>query len=333
MSIIVQKYGGTSVENKEKLEKVCENIIKYKNKKNKIVVIVSAQGNTTDELVKKANTYAKSPNKRDLDLLLATGEIQTISLLSIILNEKGYDTISLTGEQAGILSDSEYGRATIKSIYTNNILNHLENDKIVVIAGFQAVDKLGNITTLGRGGSDLSAVAIACALKAKKCEIYSDIDGIYSADPRIIPKAKLLKNISYNEMLEAATAGAKVLHNRSVNVGKKNKMPIIVKNSQKNSKGSIVDDISENKIDSKELTNNFEDYSVKFITKKDNISKICIVGDMVMSNKDAIINIFNIANKENVTIYMISFSELAINIIVDSDKSTRFMQKLHDALI
>lgn len=333
MSIIVQKYGGTSVENKEKLEKVCENIIKYKNKKNKIVVIVSAQGNTTDELVKKANTYAKSPNKRDLDLLLATGEIQTISLLSIMLNEKGYDTISLTGEQAGILSDSEYGRATIKSIYTNNILNHLENDKIVVIAGFQAVDKLGNITTLGRGGSDLSAVAIACALKAKKCEIYSDIDGIYSADPRIIPKAKLLKNISYNEMLEAATAGAKVLHNRSVNVGKKNKMPIIVKNSQKNSKGSIVDDISENKIDSKELTNNFEDYSVKFITKKDNISKICIVGDMVMSNKDAIINIFNIANKENVTIYMISFSELAINIIVDSDKSTRFMQKLHDALI
>ena len=333
MSIIVQKYGGTSVENKEKLEKVCENIIKYKNKKNKIVVIVSAQGNTTDELVKKANTYAKSPNKRDLDLLLATGEIQTISLLSIILNEKGYDTISLTGEQAGILSDSEYGRATIKSIYTNNILNHLENDKIVVIAGFQAVDKLGNITTLGRGGSDLSAVAIACALKAKKCEIYSDIDGIYSADPRIVPKAKLLKNISYNEMLEAATAGAKVLHNRSVNVGKKNKMPIIVKNSQKNSKGSIVDDISENKIDSKELTNNFEDYSVKFITKKDNISKICIVGDMVMSNKDAIINIFNIANKENVTIYMISFSELAINIIVDSDKSTIFMQKLHDALI
>lgn len=333
MSIIVQKYGGTSVENKEKLEKVCDNIIKYKNKKNKLVVIVSAQGNTTDELVKKANEYAKFPNKRDLDLLLATGEIQTISLLSIMLNEKGYATISLTGEQAGILSDSEYGRATIKSIYTNNILNHLDDGKIVVIAGFQAADKLGNITTLGRGGSDLSAVAIACALKAKKCEIYSDIDGIYSADPRIIPKAKLLKNISYNEMLEAATAGAKVLHNRSVNVGKKNKMPIIVKNSQKNSRGSIVKDISQDNINQKELPDNFEDYSVKFITKKDNISKICIVGDMVMSNKDAIINIFNIANEENVTIYMISFSELAINIIVDSDKSTRFMQKLHDALI
>lgn len=333
MNIIVQKYGGSSVENKEKLEKICDNIIAYKNKKNKVVVVVSAQGNTTDDLLKKANEYASFPNKRDLDLLLTTGEIQTISLLSMMLNEKGYDTVALTGEQAGILSDSEYGKATIKSIYTNNILNYLNNDKIVVVAGFQAVDKLGNITTLGRGGSDLSAVAIACALKAKKCEIYSDIDGIYSADPRIISKAKLLKNISYNEMLEAATAGAKVLHNRSVNVGKKNKMPIIVKNSQKQSKGSIVEDtlLTTNTISNS--TDAFEDYSIKFITKKDNISKICIVGDMVMSNKDAIINIFNVANEEGVTIYMISFSELAINVIVDSNKATKFMRKLHEVLI
>ena len=332
MNIIVQKYGGSSVANKEKLEKVCENIIAYKNKKCKLVIVVSAQGNTTDTLVKKANEYANFPNKRDLDLLLTTGELQSIALLSMMLNEKGYNTISLTGEQAGILSDSEYGKATIKSIYTNNILNHLNNDKIVVVAGFQAVDKLGNITTLGRGGSDLSAVAIACALKAKKCEIYSDIDGIYSADPRIIPKAKLLKNISYNEMLEAATAGAKVLHNRSVNVGKKNKMPIIVKNSQKNSTGSIVEDVTLSNLSSA-TSEDFEDYSVKFITKKDNISKICIVGDMVMSNKNTIINIFNIANQERITIYMISFSELAINIIVDSQKATKFMKKLHDSLI
>lgn len=333
MNIIVQKYGGSSVENKEKLEKICDNIIAYKNKKNKVVVVVSAQGNTTDDLLKKANEYASFPNKRDLDLLLTTGEIQTISLLSMMLNEKGYDTVALTGEQAGILSDSEYGKATIKSIYTNNILNYLNNDKIVVVAGFQAVDKLGNITTLGRGGSDLSAVAIACALKAKKCEIYSDIDGIYSADPRIISKAKLLKNISYNEMLEAATAGAKVLHNRSVNVGKKNKMPIIVKNSQKQSKGSIVEDTLFTTNTISNSTDAFEDYSIKFITKKDNISKICIVGDMVMSNKDAIINIFNVANEEGVTIYMISFSELAINVIVDSNKATRFMRKLHEVLI
>lgn len=334
MNIIVQKYGGSSVENKEKLERICDNIISYNRKNIKIVVVVSAQGKTTDNLLKKASEYTTVQNKRDLDLLLSTGEIQTASLLSMMLNEKGYDTISLTGEQAGILSDSAYGNATIKSIYKNNILNYLNDDKIVVVAGFQAVDKLGNITTLGRGGSDLSAVAIACALKAKKCEIYSDIDGIYSADPRIIPKAKLLKNISYNEMLEAATAGAKVLHNRSVNVGKKNKMPIVVKNSQKDTKGSTVEDVLVNNLSSiKTQTDAFEDYSIKFITKKDDISKICIVGDMVMSNKEAIITIFNLASEENVTIYMISFSELAINIVVDESKAVSFMKKLHDALI
>lgn len=339
MNIIVQKYGGTSVENKEKLEKVCENIISYKDRNNDIVVVVSAQGKTTDNLVKTAYTYSDSPNKRDYDLLLSTGELQTIALLSMMLNDKGYPTISLTGEQAGILSNSDYGKATIQNIYENNILKHLKDGKIVVVAGFQAVDKLGNITTLGRGGSDLSAVAIACALKANKCEIYSDIDGIYSADPRIIPSAKLLDNISYNEMLEAASAGAKVLHNRSVNVAKKNNMKIIVKNAQKKSRGSVVEnkDLVTNTLHihdtDKKSCDNFEDYDVKFITKKDDISKICIIGDMVMSNKDVVITIFNIANKEGITIYMISFSELSINIIVDSSKATLFMQKLHETLI
>lgn len=333
MNIIVQKYGGTSVENKEKLEKVCENIIEYKNNNHDVVVVVSAQGKTTDNLVKTAYTYSDTPNKRDYDLLLSTGELQTIALLSMMLNDKGYPTISLTGEQAGILSDSDFGKATIQTIYENNILKYLQDGKIVVVAGFQAVDKLGNITTLGRGGSDLSAVAIACALKAEICEIYSDIDGIYSADPRIIPNAKLLDNISYNEMLEAATAGAKVLHNRSVNVAKKNNMKVIVKNSQKKSRGSIVEktDLIPNNLNLEH--NNFEDYAVKFITKKDDVSKICIIGDMVMSNKDAVINIFNIANQEGITIYMISFSELSINLIVDSDKATSFMKKLHEILI
>lgn len=334
MNIIVQKYGGTSVENKEKLEKVCNNIINYRsNKKRELVVVVSAQGNTTDTLLKKAKEYSITQNKRDLDLLLSTGEIQTASLLSMMLNDKGYEAVALTGEQAGILSDTTYGNATIKCIYPNNILNHLKNSKIVIVAGFQAVDKLGNITTLGRGGSDLSAVAIACALKAKRCEIYSDIDGIYSADPRIIPKAKLLKNISYSEMLEAASAGAKVLHNRSVNVGKKNKISIIVKNSQQKSQGSTINEDKKDFIERVKSNNDFEDYSIKFITKKDDISKICIVGDMVMSNKEAIIKIFNIAYEENVTIFMISFSELAINLIVEKEKSINFMKRLHDELI
>lgn len=334
MNIIVQKYGGTSVESKEKMEKICENIISYKLKNSKLVVVVSAQGKTTDELLKKAGDYTTIQSKRELDLLLSTGEIQSASLLSMMLNEKGFESVALTGQQAGILSDSTYGSANIKDIYKENIMKYLNNDVIVVVAGFQASDKLGNITTLGRGGSDLSAVAIACALKAKKCEIYSDIDGIYSADPRIITKAKLLKNISYDEMLEAATAGAKVLHNRSVNIGKKNNVPITVKNSQKDTEGSTVKEMLKDDIlVSNNKPNDFEDFSVKFITKKDDISKICIVGDMVMSNKEVVIKIFNVASKENTQIYMISFSEMAINIIVDKDKSISFMKALHKELI
>ena len=334
MNIIVQKYGGTSVESKEKMEKICENIISYKLKNSKLVVVVSAQGKTTDELLKKAGDYTTIQSKRELDLLLSTGEIQSASLLSMMLNEKGFESVALTGQQAGILSDSTYGSANIKDIYKENIMKYLNNDVIVVVAGFQASDKLGNITTLGRGGSDLSAVAIACALKAKKCEIYSDIDGLYSADPRIITKAKLLKNISYDEMLEAATAGAKVLHNRSVNIGKKNNVPITVKNSQKDTEGSTVKEMLKDDIlVQSNKPNDFEDFSVKFITKKDDISKICIVGDMVMSNKEVVIKIFNVASKENTQIYMISFSEMAINIIVDKDKSISFMKALHKELI
>lgn len=324
MDIIVQKYGGTSVEDKEKLEKICDRVISYKNKGINLVVVVSAMGKTTDKLILKAKEFSSSPTKRELDLLLTTGEIQTVALLSMMLNEKGYKTLGLTGQQAGIISDSTYGNATIKSVYTENILNHINNDCIVIVAGFQAVDRFGNITTLGRGGSDLSAVALASALNAKKCEIYSDIDGVFSADPKIIPRAKLLKKISYNEMLEAASAGAKVLHNRSVHMGKKNNMPIFVKNALTNSRGTIVNE------NPKE---DFENYKVKFITKKDNISKISIIGDMVMTNKDTVHKIFDLASKEQITIYMITFSELSLNLIVDKEVAEEFMKKLHYELI
>lgn len=337
MKIVVQKYGGTSVATQEKLETICKNIISHIKDNEKLVIVVSAQGNTTDTLIKKASEITKSPKKRELDLLITTGEIQTVAYLSLMLNEKGYKAIGLTGEQAGILSDSTYGNATIKTIYTDNILNHLNDDKIVVVAGFQAVDEMGNITSLGRGGSDLTAVAIASALKASRCEIYSDIDGIFSADPRIISKAKLLKNISYEEMLEAASAGAKILHNRSVNIGKKHNIPIHVKNAEDSKKtGSVVEKIFKQDIDNiknKKDEKDFEDYEIKFITKKDDVSKISIVGDMIMSNKEAIIKIFNIAYEENITIYMISFSELAISVIIEKEKSKIFMEKLHEALI
>lgn len=324
MSIVVQKYGGSSVENKEKLETICNRIIEEKNNNNDIVVIVSAQGKTTNNLIEKANEYISNDSKiekKDLDFLLSTGEMQTASLLSLMLNSKGYNSVCLTGAQAGIITDSNFGNAKIIDIISENILSHLNENKIVIITGFQGMDRLGNITTLGRGGSDLSAVAIACALNSQKCEIFSDIDGIFSADPKVISNSKLLDEISYDEMLEASSAGAKVLHNRSVNLAKEYDLMINSKCTFTNSQGSKVQ---------KRVK---EDFDIHFITKKDDISKICIVGPMMLSNREAISKIFKIASEENIEIYMISFSELAINIVVDTSKSQYFMQKLHETLI
>lgn len=329
MDIIVQKYGGTSVESKNKLEIVCNKIIEYSKKKLGLVIVVSAQGKTTNELIETALEYSKKPSKRELDLLLTTGELKTVALLSMMLNEKGYPSIGLTGEQAGIITDSNYGNAKIKTIYSENITKHLKEGLIVVVAGFQGIDKFGNITTLGRGGSDLSAVALASQLKAKRCEIYTDVDGIYTADPRVIKKSKLLKHISYDEMLEAATAGAKVLHNRSVNVSKKYDLKIQVRNSSSSKVGSIVSSKFDEEFEGKDM----EENNVKFLTKNDNVSKITIIGDMLITNKDIAYNIFSIANEENVQIYMISFSELSINLIVDSPKAEDFMKLLHKRLV
>lgn len=324
MNVIVQKYGGTSLENKEKLDFICGNIIKYKKIYKNVVVVVSAQGKTTDNLLKKAYTYSKNPDKKALDMLLSTGEMESASLLCMMLIEKGFDSVCLTGYQAGIVSNSDFGNAKIKNIYENNILKHLKENKIVIITGFQASDRFGNITTLGRGGSDLSAVAIASAIKAKKCEIYTDVDGVFSGDPKIIKKAKLIKSISYNEMLEAASSGAKVMHNRSIMVAKKSNIPVFVKNSQKekNNLGTKI----ENKQD-------IEKYSVKMVSKSSNVSKITIIGQMLMTNTDVISKLFEIAKEENIVIYMISFSEVAINIIVDETVADSFINKIHDTFI
>lgn len=325
MNIIVQKYGGSSVENKEKLEKICDNIASCKKKKNDLVVVVSAQGKTTDNLINISKSYLNvNPNKRELDLLLSTGEIQTVALLSMMLNEKGFDTIGLTGEQAGIISDSTYGNAKIKCIYKDSLLNYLKEGKIVIVAGFQAIDKLGNITTLGRGGSDLSAVAIASVLNAKKCEIYTDVDGVFSADPKVVKNARLLKKVSYDEMLEASSLGAKVMHNRAVSLGKKYKLPIIVKNSQKNTHGSTIQE---------KETESLEENTPKFITKKDNLSKISIVGNMIMSDQNLATRVFELARANDVYIEMISINELSLSIVINSTKVDEFINILHDELI
>lgn len=328
MNIIVQKYGGTSVANKEKLEDVCAKIINTYNKKNGVVVVVSAQGNTTDVLVNKAKEYTENDYDREMDLLLSTGEIQTVALLTMMLKDKGYNAVALTGEQAGIITNGDYGNAKIVKVLKENIEKYIYDGNIVVIAGFQGVDKFGNINTLGRGGSDLSAVAVAVALDAKECQIYTDVDGVYTADPKVVKNAKLLKNMSYDEILEAATAGAKVLHNRSVGVGRIYNMPIKVRNTCSDKEGTLVTEV---KYDDKGET--LENYGVKMITKNDKVSKITIIGDSLISYPDEFNKIFGLAAENKVQILMISFSEIAINIVVKEEVSEQFINILHQHLI
>jgi len=266
MSIIVQKFGGSSVADTDKLFSVCDKIIEEYNNENEVVVIVSAQGKTTDNLIKETKEISDNISKRELDVLLTTGEQKTISKLCMCLNEKGYKAVSLTGWQIPIITDNINGNARIKSIDNTRILKELENKNIVVIAGFQGIDEENNITTFGRGGSDTTAVAIAASLRADRCDIYTDVDGIYSSDPRVIKEVKKIDKISYDEMLELASMGAKVLHNRCVEIGKKYDVPIAVKSSmEKNTKGTlVVQDI------------NMEELCIKGIAKDDNIISFII---------------------------------------------------------
>ncbi len=323
MDIVVQKYGGSSVANKEKLELVMKKIISAVKQGNKVVVVVSAQGKTTDGLINKANEYCEKTYNKEMDLLLSTGEIQTVALLTMMLKNKGYDAVGLTGGQAGIITDSNFSTARIKMVMKENITKYLESGKIVVVAGFQGIDKFGNITTLGRGGSDLSAVAIAASLRAARCEIYTDVDGVFSTDPNIINSAKLINNISYDEMLEAATAGAKVLHNRSVSLAKKYKLNVNVKNTRGEHVGTIVTDTE----------NISEEYNPKVLAIQKGLARITIIGEQMYSNVEYISKIYDVAKENNVVIYMLSFSEVAINIIVAESMSNDFANALHGKFI
>ena len=240
MGIIVQKFGGSSVADNERLLNVCKHIINEYNKNNKVVVVVSAQGKTTDKLVSEENEISKNPDKREHDVLVSTGEQITIAKLAIYLKELGYDAISYTGWQIPIVTDEIYGNANIIDIKTNKILEQLENNKIVVVAGFQGINKEGDITTLGRGGSDTTAVALACYLNANKLYIYTDVDGVYSEDPNVNPNAIKYETITYDKMIEMAKNGAKVLHTKCVEMAKENNVPIIVKSTFIENDGTIV---------------------------------------------------------------------------------------------
>jgi len=238
--LIVQKFGGTSVGDLDRIESVAKRVAKSKDMGNDIVVVVSAMSGETNKLISYANHFSKSPNKREMDMLLSSGERVTSSLLSIALNEMGYEAIALTGRQAGMITDNVHTGARIEKIDTSRMKKALGENKIIIVAGFQGIDRDGNVTTLGRGGSDLSAVAIAGALNADLCEIYTDVDGVYTTDPRIEPKAKKIEKISYDEMLEFASMGAKVLQNRSVELAKKLNVNLVTRSSFNENEGTLI---------------------------------------------------------------------------------------------
>lgn len=231
--IIVQKFGGTSVADTAKIKNVAKTVIREKENGNDVVVVVSAMGHTTDYLVKMAKELSPSPSGREMDMLLSTGEGVSIALLAMAIQSFGYDAVSFNAMQIGIMTENVHSKARIVNIKTEKLKKNLQEGKIIVVAGFQGVTEDGEITTLGRGGSDTSAVALAAALNAERCDIYTDVEGVYTTDPRIVPKATRLEEISYEEMLELAHAGANVLHPRSVETAKQFNVPLRVRSSFK----------------------------------------------------------------------------------------------------
>ncbi|MCW2278454.1 aspartate kinase [Heliophilum fasciatum] len=245
MAIIVQKFGGSSVATPERIMRVARRVVETKEAGNQVIVIVSAMGDSTDDLIALAKAITDKPQAREMDMLLATGEIVSISLLAMAIDKLGHGVVSLTGSQGGILTEEVHGKAKIMEVNPERIHAELDNGNIVIVAGFQGVTEAGEITTLGRGGSDTTAVAIAAAMQADVCEIFTDVDGIYTTDPRIVPKARKLSTITYDEMLELASLGAQVLHPRSVELGKEYGVPIHVRSSFNHNPGTLVQEVSD----------------------------------------------------------------------------------------
>ncbi len=240
MALVVQKYGGSSVADAEKIKNVARRIAATRDKGDEVVVVVSAMGDTTDDLIQLARQINPRPPERELDLLLSTGEVVSCTLMAMALNYAGYKAVSLTGAQAGIETDTSHSKARILRLEPKRVVRELERGNIVVVAGFQGVTRDMDVTTLGRGGSDTTAVALAAALKAQRCEIYTDVEGVYTADPRIVPEARKLKEIGYEEMLELATLGAKVMHSRAVELGQLYNVPILVASSFTDAPGTMI---------------------------------------------------------------------------------------------
>jgi aspartate kinase len=293
MALIVQKYGGTSVANTDRIKNVAARVAKYHAQGDKVVVVVSAMSGVTDNLIKLAKDIMPLPNEREMDMLLATGEQQTIALTAIALHNLGLKAVSLTGAQAGIVTDGVHTKAKIHNITPKQVHEKLDAGHVVIVAGFQGETSEGQITTLGRGGSDLTAIALAAALKAELCQIYTDVDGVYTADPRIVPTAKKLPEISYDEMLELASLGAKVMQSRSVEFAKKFGVVFEVRSSLNDNPGTIV----------KEETKSMEDVVIRGVSLDKNQAKVTLVG--VPDKPGVAARIFKALGDANVNVDMI----------------------------
>ncbi len=291
--LVVHKYGGTSVGDLDRIENVANRVAKAKEAGNDIVVVVSAMSGETNKLIGYAEHFTKNPAKKEMDMLLSSGERVTAALLSIALQSKGYDAVAMTGRQAGIVTDNTHTYARIESIDPTAMQAAIGEGKIVIVAGFQGINKDGSVTTLGRGGSDLSAVALAGALKADQCEIYSDVDGIYTTDPRIEPNAKKLDTISYDEMLELSSLGAKVLQNRSVELAKKLNVKLYAKSSFSDNEGTLI---------TKE-SNSMEEVLVSGVVLDKNQARVTLRG--VSDRPGIAAEIFTMLAKANINVDMI----------------------------
>ncbi|MDF1615976.1 aspartate kinase [Petrocella sp. FN5] len=290
--LIVKKFGGSSVADRDRVFNVAKRIIEDYDQGHEVVVVLSAQGDTTDELLSKAKTYCSSPSKREMDMLLTTGEQISVSLMALALQELGYNAVSLNATQAGMYTSSSYGNARLKNITGERIIEELDRKNIVIVTGFQGVNRHDDITTLGRGGSDTTAVALAAALNADKCEIYTDVDGVYTADPRVVKTAKKLQEITYDEMLELASLGAKVLHNRSVEMAKKYGVELVVRSSLTRAEGTVVKE---------ECT--VEKMLVSGVAADKNIARIAVVG--IEDEPGKAFKLFRIMAKENINVDII----------------------------
>ena len=292
MGLIVQKFGGSSVADAAKVINVAERVTETYKAGNQVIVVVSAQGDTTDDLITKANEINPDASKREMDDLLSSGEQISIALLAMAIEKIGCPVVSLTGWQAGFNTNAASGNARINNIDTERMQSELDRRNIIVVAGFQGLDKYDNITTLGRGGSDTSAVAIAAAMRADKCEIYTDVDGVYTADPRICKDAKKLDEITYDEMLELASLGANVLHNRSVEMAKKYNVKLEVKSSFERVPGTLVKEVV-----------SVEKMLIRGVTRDNDVARLAVVG---LENTPGIaFRVFSQLAQENINVDMI----------------------------